>query len=155
MRKSAWVCACVCFLTVDYMLWGNSLLLRPVADLIGFGGDQVDELGAAVHHQLPGVVGHSHVGKRFFNHFVDGRPRDGEVVVVSGRGSHSLPLNSLLISREPIQRARGASLKRRKPNRCREGAGLCFPQCIALMLTGWTTKKKYYQDGKTIRLIAT
>lgn len=64
-------------LTVNDMLRGDGLLLGLVADFIGLGGDQVDELGAAVHHQLPGVVGHPHVGKRFFNHLVDGCPRYG------------------------------------------------------------------------------
>ncbi|RLW05642.1 hypothetical protein DV515_00004935, partial [Chloebia gouldiae] len=32
-------------------------------DLVGLGGDEVDELGAAVDHQLPGVVGHADVGQ--------------------------------------------------------------------------------------------
>lgn len=120
-------CVCIHMLTVDDMLRGDGLLLRFVADLIGLRGNQVDELGAAVHHQLPGVVGHPHVRKRFFNHLVDGCPRDGEVVVVSGRGSHSLPLNSLLISRELLQGASGPSLKKGKTNRSSEGAWLCFP----------------------------
>lgn len=75
-------------LTVDDVLGGDGLLVGFVAYLVGLGGDEVDELGAAVHHQLPGVVGHSHVRESFFNHLVDGRSGDGEVVVVSRGGSH-------------------------------------------------------------------
>ena len=61
-----------------------------VAYLVGLGGDQVDELRAAVHHQLAGVVGHAHVGQRLLDHLVDGRAGDGQVVVVAGGGTPSL-----------------------------------------------------------------
>lgn len=45
----------------------------------------MNELCAAVNHQLPGVVGHPDVRKRLFNHLVNGCSRDGQVVVVSRR----------------------------------------------------------------------
>lgn len=70
------------------MLRGDSFLLRFVADLVGLGGDEVDEFSAAVDHQLPGVVRHADVGQRLFDHLVDGSPGDGEVVVVAGRRGH-------------------------------------------------------------------
>lgn len=53
----------------------------------------MDELCAAVHHQLPGVVGHPDVRKRLFNHLVNGCSGDRQVVVVSRRshrGTHMI-----------------------------------------------------------------
>lgn len=82
------------------MLGGNGLLLRFVADLVGLGRDEVDELGAAVHHQLAGVVGHPHVRKRLFDHLVDGSSGDRQVVIVAGRGGHR-PLSQPLAPRLP------------------------------------------------------
>lgn len=70
------------------MLGGNGFLLRFVADLVGLGGDEVDEFSAAVYHQLPGIISHADVGERFFYHLVDGSPGDGEVVVVARRRGH-------------------------------------------------------------------
>lgn len=70
------------------MLRGDGLLLGLVADLIGLGGDEVNELGAAVDHQFPGIVGHPHAGQSLFDHLVDGSPGDGEVVIVPGGGGH-------------------------------------------------------------------
>lgn len=63
----------------------------------------MDELRAAVDHQLPGVVGHPHVGKRLFNHLVDGCSGDRQVVVVSRRShrrrttTRSDPMELLLL----------------------------------------------------------
>lgn len=45
----------------------------------------MNELCAAVNHQLPGVVCHPDVRKRLFNHLVNGCSRDRQVVVVSRR----------------------------------------------------------------------
>lgn len=70
------------------MLGGDGLLVGFVAYFVGLGGNEVDKLSAAVDHQLPGVVGHSDVREGFFNHLVDGRSGDREVVVVSRGGSH-------------------------------------------------------------------
>lgn len=75
-------------LTLYDMLRGDRFLLGFVADLVGLGGDEVDEFSAAVDHQLPGVVRHADVGQRLFDHLVDGSPGDGEVVVVAGRRGH-------------------------------------------------------------------
>lgn len=76
-------------LALDNMLGRDGFLLRLVADLVSLGGDEVDELGAAVHNQLPGIVGHSHVRQRLLDHLIDRRPWDGQIVVVAGRRSHS------------------------------------------------------------------
>lgn len=51
----------------------------------------MDELRAAVHHQLASVVGHSYVRKSLFDHLVDCRSGDCEVVVVARGGSHRGP----------------------------------------------------------------
>lgn len=75
-------------LTVDDVLWRYGLLVRLVAYFIGLRRDEVDELRAAVDHQLAGVVGHPYVGQRLFNHLVDGRSGNGQVVVVSRGGGH-------------------------------------------------------------------
>ncbi len=75
-------------LTIDDMLRRDGLLVGLVAYFIGFRRYEVDELRAAVNHQLPGVVRHSYVGESFFNHLVDGCSGDGEVVVVSRGRSH-------------------------------------------------------------------
>lgn len=83
--------------TVDHVLWRDGLFVGLVADFIGLRGDEVDELRAAVDHQLPGVVGHSDVGKRLFDHLVDGCSGDRQVVVVSRRshrGEHMTTSNS-------------------------------------------------------------
>lgn len=74
---------------MDDVLGRDGLLLGLVADLVGLGGDEVDELGAAVHHQLPGVIRHSHVRQRLFDHLIDRRSGDRQVIVVPGRRSHS------------------------------------------------------------------
>lgn len=74
--------------TVDDMLRRNGLLVWLVAYFICFRGNEVDELRAAINNKLPGVVCHSYVGERFFNHLVDRCPGDGEVIVVSRGGSH-------------------------------------------------------------------
>lgn len=71
------------------MFGGDGLLLGFVADLVGFAGDEVDELGTAVHHQLAGIVGYAHVGQSLFNHLVDGGPGDRQVIIVSGGGGHA------------------------------------------------------------------
>lgn len=76
-------------LTLYDVLGGYGLLLGLVADLVGLGGDEVDELRAAVYHQLPGVVRHADVGQRLLDHLVDGSPGDGQVVVVPRRGGHA------------------------------------------------------------------
>lgn len=70
------------------MLRGYGLLLRLVADLVGLGGNEVDELGAAVDHQFPGIVRHADVGERLLDHLIDGSPGDGQVVVVARRRCH-------------------------------------------------------------------
>lgn len=77
---------------MDDVLGGDGFLLGLVADLVGFGRDEVDELGTAVHHQLPGVVRHSHIRQRLLDHLIDRRSGDREVIVVPGRRSHSRPL---------------------------------------------------------------
>lgn len=65
-------------LTVDDVLGRDGLLVRLVADLVGLGGDEVDELRAAVDHQLARVVGHAHVGQSLLDHLVDGGARSKE-----------------------------------------------------------------------------
>lgn len=75
-------------LTVDDVLGRDGLLVGLVAYFVGFRGDEVDELRAAVHYQLPGVVRHSYVGESLFDHLVDGRSGDGEVVVIPRGRSH-------------------------------------------------------------------
>lgn len=64
------------------MLRGDGLLLGLVANLIGLGGDEVDELGAAVDYQLPGIVSHPDARQSFFDHLINGSPRDREIIVV-------------------------------------------------------------------------
>lgn len=70
-------------LTVNDVLRGNGLLVRLVAYFIGLGRDKVNELRATVDHQLAGVVCHPHIRQRFFDHLVNRRSRDGQVVIVS------------------------------------------------------------------------
>ena len=75
-------------LTVDDMLRRYGLLVGLVAYFISFWGDEVYELRAAVHHQLPGIVCHSYVRESFLDHLVDRCSGDCEVVVVSRGRSH-------------------------------------------------------------------
>ncbi len=70
------------------MFWRYSLLLGFIADLVGLWWDEVNKLSAAVHHQLSGIVRYSHIGKRFFNHFIDRRPRDRQIIVVARWRGH-------------------------------------------------------------------
>lgn len=86
------------------MLRGDGLLVRLVAYFVGFRGNEVDELCAAVDHQFPGVVGHSDIGESFFNHLVDGCSGNGEVVIVSRGGSHrGKKINNKTLTLKPNQ----------------------------------------------------
>ena len=63
------------------MVGGDGFLLLFVTNVIGLRGDEVDELGAAVEHQLPGVVGHTDVGNDFFDHFVQRCSRNTQLII--------------------------------------------------------------------------
>lgn len=120
------------------MLRGDGFLLRFVADLVGLGGDEVDEFSAAVYHQLPGIVCHADVGERFFDHLVDGSPGDGQVVVVARRRGHPgcrwLPerRSAPALTGSPSAPARGSSARG-------AGEGRAVPREATLRgAGGWT-----------------
>ena len=60
----------------------DGLLLLLVADVITLTGYQVDELGAAIQYQLPGIIGHSDVGQQLLDHLVHGSPGDGQLIIL-------------------------------------------------------------------------
>lgn len=86
-------------LTLYDMLGRDGLLFRFVADLIGFGGYEVNEFSAAVHHQLPRIVGHPDIWESLFDHLIDSSPGYREIIIVARRGSHRtfLALTPLLL----------------------------------------------------------
>lgn len=89
------------------MLRRDGLLVGLVAYFIGLRRDEVYELCAAVHHQLPGVVGHPDIGQSLFDHLVDGCSGDSQVVVVSRGRSHRGRESTTNQTKAP-----GASLRR-------------------------------------------
>lgn len=70
-------------LTLYDMLWRDGLLFRFVANLIGFGRYKVNEFSAAVHHQLPGIVGHPDIGESLFDHLIDSSSGYSEIIIIA------------------------------------------------------------------------
>ena len=58
------------FHTLYDVLWGNRLLFRLVANLIGFRRYKVNEFSAAVHDQLSCVVDHPDIRESLFDHLI-------------------------------------------------------------------------------------
>ena len=66
------------------MLWGDCLfLLFLFTDLGRFRAQEMDELSGALENQLSGLIGHSDVGNLLLDHFVYGRPWQGQFFVAS------------------------------------------------------------------------
>lgn len=80
-------------LTLYDVLGWNGLLFWFVANLIGFRRYKVNEFSAAVHHQLPGIVGHPDVGQSLFDHLIDSSSRYSEIIIVARGGSHRISLS--------------------------------------------------------------
>lgn len=80
-------------LTLYDVLGWDGLLFRFVANLIGFRRYKVNEFSAAVHHQLPGIVGHPDVGESLFDHLIDSSSGYSEIIVVARWGSHRIALS--------------------------------------------------------------
>lgn len=75
-------------LTLYDVLWRDGFLFRFVANLIGFRRYKVNEFSAAVHHQLPGIVGHPDIGESLFDHLIDSSSGYSEIIIVARWGSH-------------------------------------------------------------------
>lgn len=80
-------------LTLYDMLWRDGLLFRFVANLIGFGRYKVNEFSAAVHHQLPGIVGHPDIGESLFDHLIDSSSGYSEIIIIARWRSHRIFLS--------------------------------------------------------------
>lgn len=99
-RLSPWTVISTKFHTLYDVLWGNRLLFRLVANLIGFRRYKVNEFSAAVHDQLSGVVGHPDVRESLFDHLIYSSSGDSEIIIVARRGSHRtfLPFRPQLLN---------------------------------------------------------